>query len=255
VTRRPVALVTGAANGIGAAVADRLAADGYDLALLDRDPAALMERSSTLPVGVTVLPATLDVRDADQVEHAVAAAADQLGGIDAVVTCAGINAYFDPIALTEEDWDAVFGIDLKATWLTCRATLPLLLESERAAIVTVSSIHAKLTAAGTFPYAAAKAGVEGLTRSLALDYGPRGVRVNTVAPGWTRTRLVDDWLARQDDPDAAMAAVNAAHPLGRIAEPAEVAAVVAFLLSDQARAVTGATFAVDCGLSVRSSIA
>jgi NAD(P)-dependent dehydrogenase (short-subunit alcohol dehydrogenase family) len=255
VTRRPVALVTGAANGIGAAVADRLAADGYDLALLDRESAALAKQSHRLSADVTALPATVDVRDASQIEHAVTAAADQFGGIDAVVTCAGINAYYDPITLTEEDWNTVFGIDLKATWLTCRATLPFLLESDRAAIVTISSIHAKLTAAGTFPYAAAKAGVEGLTRSLALEYGPRGVRVNAVAPGWTRTRLVDDWLARQKDPDAAMAAVNTAHPLGRIAEPAEVAAVVAFLLSDQARAVTGASFAVDCGLSIRSSIA
>jgi NAD(P)-dependent dehydrogenase (short-subunit alcohol dehydrogenase family) len=254
VTRRPVALVTGAANGIGAAVADRLAADGYDLVLLDRDSAALPKDSDRLSADVSALSVTVDVRDASQVGQAVAAAVDQFGGIDAVVTCAGINAYYDPIALTEEDWDTVFGIDLKATWLTCRATLPFLLESDRAAIVTVSSIHAKLTAAGTFPYAAAKAGVEGLTRSLALDYGPRGVRVNAVAPGWTRTRLVDDWLARQEDPDAAMAAVNTAHPLGRIAEPAEVAAVVAFLLSDQARAVTGASFAVDCGLSIRSSI-
>jgi NAD(P)-dependent dehydrogenase (short-subunit alcohol dehydrogenase family) len=254
VTRRPVALVTGAANGIGAAVADRLAADSYDLALLDRDSAALTTESQRLSADVSALSVTVDVRDAGQVGQAVAAAVDQFGGIDAVVTCAGINAYYDPIALTEEDWDTVFGIDLKATWLTCRAALPYLLESDRAAIVTVSSIHAKLTAAGTFPYAAAKAGVEGLTRSLALDYGPRGVRVNAIAPGWTRTRLVDDWLAMQEDPDAAMAAVNAAHPLGRIAEPTEVAAVVAFLLSDQARAVTGASFAVDCGLSIRSSI-
>jgi len=253
VTRRPVALVTGAANGIGAAVADRLAADGYDLALVDRDSAALTKQSHRLDV--SALSVTVDVRDAGQIGQAVAAAVDQFGAIDAVVTCAGINAYYDPIALTEQDWDTVFGIDLKATWLTCRAALPYLLESNRAAIVTVSSIHAKLTAAGTFPYAAAKAGVEGLTRSLALDYGPRGVRVNAIAPGWTRTRLVDDWLARQDDPDAAMATVNTAHPLGRIVEPAEVAAVVAFLLSDQARAVTGASFAVDCGLSIRSSIA
>ena len=182
------------------------------------------------------------------------AAAERFGGLDAVVTCAGINAYFDAVELTEADWDAVFAVDLKATWLTCRAALPLLLASDRAAIVTISSIHARLTDAGTFPYAAAKAGVEGLTRSLALDYGPKGVRVNAVAPGWTRTRLVDDWLARHDDPDAALAAVNAAHPLRRIAEPAEVAAVVAFLLSDQARAVTGATYAVDCGLSVRTAI-
>ena len=102
------------------------------------------------------------------------AAAERFGGLDAVVTCAGINAYFDAVELTEADWDAVFAVDLKATWLTCRAALPLLLASDRAAIVTISSIHARLTDAGTFPYAAAKAGVEGLTRSLALDYGPKG---------------------------------------------------------------------------------
>ena len=251
---RPVALITGAANGIGAAVTHQLAADGHDLVLLDRDTDALTALVDALPQEIAAFPAAVDVRVAAQIDDAVTAAAGRFRGLDAVVTCAGINAYFDAVALSEDDWDTVFSIDLKATWLTCRAALPLLLESTRAAIVTVSSIHAKLTDAGTFPYAAAKAGVEGLTRSLALDYGPRGVRVNAVAPGWTRTRLVDEWLAKQDDPDAAIAAVDAAHPLGRIAEPAEVASVIAFLLSDQARAVTGATFAVDCGLSVRTPI-
>lgn len=253
-TTPPIALITGAAHGIGAAVADRLAADGYRLLLLDKDAAALAAYVDTLPAGVDALPSTVDVRDLAQIEQAVAAAADRFGGLDAVVTCAGINAYFDAVALTEADRDTVFGIDLKATWMTCRAALPFLLNSDQAAIVTISSIHAKLTDAGTFPYAAAKAGVEGLTRSLALGYGRRGIRVNAVAPGWTRTRLVDHWLDRHDNPDAAMATVNAAHPLGRIAEPTEVAAVIAILPSDQASAVTGATYAVDCGLSVRSSI-
>ena len=252
--RRPVALVTGAANGIGAATAVRLAADGYDLLLLDRDTDALAAVTKSLPSATTVVPATVDVRDAAQLEDAVSSAPGSLGGLDAVVTCAGVNAYFDAVTMTEEDWDNVFAIDLKATWLTCRAALPLLMASARAAIVTVSSIHARVTAAGTFPYAAAKAAVEGLTRTLALDYGPSGIRVNAVAPGWTRTRLVEEWLARQDDPVAAMATINALHPLHRIAEPEEVAAVVAFLLSGQASAVTGATFAVDCGLSIRSAV-
>lgn len=252
-SRRPAALVTGAARGIGAAVAVRLADDGYDLLLLDHDGEALEETASALPSTSTVVPETVDVRVANDVQAAVAVAADKLGGLDAVVTCAGINAYFDAATLTEADWDNVLDIDLKSTWLTFRAALPLLRHSGRAAVVAVSSIHAKLTAAGNFPYAAAKAGLEGLTRSLALDYGPVGIRVNAVAPGWTRTRLVDDWLAMQDDPDGAMTAINNAHPLRRIAEPADVAAVVAFLVSDQARAVTGATFAVDCGLSARSA--
>lgn len=252
--QQPVALITGAARGIGAAVAKRLAAE-YRLVLLDRDIDALDTFVPTLPAQAQTLTWAVDVRDAAQLDQAVVAGARRFGGLNAVVTCAGINAYFDAISLSETDWDSVFSIDLKSTWLTCRATLPHLLNSRRAAIVTISSIHAKLTDAGTFPYAAAKAAVEGLTRSLALDYGPHGVRVNAVAPGWTRTRLVEEWLARQDRPDDAMAAVNAAHPLGRIAEPSEIANVVAFLASEQASAVTGATFAVDCGLSIRSAIA
>lgn len=252
--RRPVVMITGAAQGIGAAVAERMAADRYDLLLLDRDGPALERFANTLPDGAGALAATVDVRDAVQLEDAVGLAVERFGGLDAVVTCAGINAYFDAVALSEDEWDTVFGIDLKASWLACRAAIPHLLNSAQAAIVTISSIHAKLTDAGSFPYAAAKAGVEGLTRSLALDYGNRGIRVNAVAPGWTRTRLVDEWLVRQPDPVAAMAQVNSVHPLGRIAEAADVANAVAFLLSDNARAITGATIAVDCGLSIRSAI-
>jgi NAD(P)-dependent dehydrogenase (short-subunit alcohol dehydrogenase family) len=102
-----------------------------------------------------------------------------------------------------------------------------------------------------FPYAAAKAGLEGLTRSLALDYGPANIRVNAVAPGFTRTHLVEEWLAQQPDPAATERIVLAQHPLGRMAEPTEVAAVVAFLASDLASAMTGAVVAVDCGHSIR----
>ena len=130
-------------------------------------------------------------------------------------------------------------------------TLPHLLDRPGAAVVNISSIHARLTVPGMFPYAAAKAGLEGLTRSLALDYGPRGLRVNAVAPGFTRTRLVEEWLEQQPDAGAARREILERHPLGRFAEPADVAEVVAFLLSDASRAVTGATVAVDCGLGVR----
>ena len=117
--------------------------------------------------------------------------------------------------------------------------------------LNISSIHARLTVPNMSPYAAAKAGLEGLTRSLALEYGTRGVRVNAVAPGFTRTRLVEEWLERQPDPQAARREILDRHPLGRFAEPTDVAEVVAFLLEDGSRAITGATIAVDCGLGVR----
>ena len=238
-------LVTGAARGIGAAIAEAVVEAGGAVALLDIDPAGA-DTAARLSGHFF----QCDVRELEQVERAVADARSALGDLDGLVNNAGINAYFDAVAMTEEQWDSVFAVDLKAAWMLAKATLPGLIE-RRGAIVNISSIQARLTLRGFFPYAAAKAGLEGLTRSLALDYAPAGVRVNAVAPGYTRTHLVDEWLGLQDDPAATLASVLANIPLGRMAEPREIGKVVAFLLSDQASAVTGATLAVDCGTGAR----
>jgi NAD(P)-dependent dehydrogenase (short-subunit alcohol dehydrogenase family) len=238
-------LVTGAARGIGAAIAEAVVDEGGSVALLDIDPAGA---DTAGRLSAHFFPC--DVRELEQVERAVADARNALGGIDGLVNNAGINAYFDAVAMTEEQWDSVFAVDLKAAWLLAKATLPGLIE-RRGAIVNISSIQARLTLRGFFPYAAAKAGLEGLTRSLALDYAPAGVRVNAVAPGYTRTHLVDEWLDLQDDPAGTLESVLANIPLGRMAEPREIGNVVAFLLSDGASAITGATFAVDCGTGAR----
>ena len=119
------------------------------------------------------------------------------------------------------------------------------------AIVTIASIHAFVTSTGKFPYAAAKSGVVGITRSLALDNAEYQIRANAVCPGYTRTRMVMDGIRAADDPAAAERDMLAIHPLGRIAEPAEIANVVAFLASDEASFVTGASILVDGGLSTR----
>lgn len=250
--RAPVALVTGGANGIGLAVVHRLAADGMCVAIVDIDRASGEDVERALSAeGHRVRFFRADIRVAADVAAAVGGAADEFGGLDAVVNNAGVNTYFDPAIMTESDWDDAFAVDLKAAWLVCRAAFPWLDASDRAAVVNISSIHARLTTTGMFPYAAAKSAMEGLTRGLALDWAKRGIRVNAVAPGWTRTHLVEEWLGMQPDPSAALADVLDAHPLGYIAEPEDVAAVVAFLLDPRARAVTGAVYAVDCGLSVR----
>src|SRR6185295_11831888 len=111
-------------------------------------------------------------------------------------------------------------------------------ERRSGSIVNIASIHASSTMAGMFPYAAAKSGLVGLSRSLALDYAPKGIRVNVVSPGWTRTHLVDEWFARQTDPAAAETGILRAHPMKRIVMPEEVANVVAFVASDEASAMT-----------------
>jgi NAD(P)-dependent dehydrogenase (short-subunit alcohol dehydrogenase family) len=242
-------VVTGAAQGIGAAVAEAVVEEGGAVALLDVDPAGA-ETAARLGDRGTAQFFLCDVRSLEQVERAVGEAAHALGGIDGVVNNAGVNAYFDAVAMTEDDWDSVFAIDLKGAWLLAKAALPGLIE-RRGAIVNISSIQARLTLRGFFPYAAAKAGLEGLTRSLALDYAPVGVRVNAVAPGYTDTRLVREWLDRQEDPEAALASVLEKIPLARLTGPREVGDAVVFLLGDRASAITGATLAVDCGIGIR----
>jgi NAD(P)-dependent dehydrogenase (short-subunit alcohol dehydrogenase family) len=249
-----VALVTGAAQGIGAAIAARVASDGYSVAMLDIDEERGRQLAEELVNrGYSAHFVCADVSERSEVFPAVASVVETYGRLDVLVNNAGRNSYFDAVTMTDDDWDSTFDVDLKASWLTSQATLPHLIESGHGAIVNITSIHGKMTTPGMFPYAAAKSALEGLTRSLAVDYGPRGVRVNAVAPGWTRTALVDEWIQRRDDPGI-LERINAAHPLGFIAEPEDIAAVVAFLASDEARAVTGAVWAVDCGLSIQFNI-
>lgn len=242
-------LVTGAARGIGAAIAEAVVDAGGAVALVDIDPAGADTAARLADRGSAHF-FPCDVRSLEEVERTVADAERAIGGLDGLVNNAGVNAYFDAVTMTEADWDSVFAVDLKAAWMLAKATLPGLIE-RRGAIVNISSIQAHLTIKGFFPYAAAKAGLEGLTRSLALEYAPVGLRVNAVAPGYTETRLVREWLDLQPDPDAVLAQVLATIPMGRIADPREVGNAVVFLLSDQASAITGATLAVDCGLGVR----
>ena len=242
-------LVTGAARGIGAAVAEAVVEEGGAVALLDIDPVGADIAARLADRGAAhFLPC--DVRSFAEVERAVADAERALGSLDGLVNNAGVNAYFDAVAMTEADWDSVFAVDLKAAWMLAKASLPGLIE-RRGAIVSISSIQARLTLRGFFPYAAAKAGLEGLTRSLALEYAPAGVRVNAVAPGYTETRLLHEWLHLQDDPAAALESLVASIPLGRVADPREIGNAVVFLLSDRASAITGATLAVDCGIGAR----
>jgi NAD(P)-dependent dehydrogenase (short-subunit alcohol dehydrogenase family) len=206
--------------------------------------AAFADRS-----GALFVPA--DVASEPDVERLVETCAERLGPPSVLVNNAGRNANFDAARMTEAEWDAFFGVDLKSAWLCAKHVLPHMLAGGGGAIVNVSSIHAAVTLEGFFPYAAAKAGLTGLTRSLALDYGAAGIRVNCVCPGFTDTRLVRESMNRAADPAAAERAMVAGVALGRIASPAEIAATISFLASPDASYVTGATLHVDGGLTAR----
>lgn len=247
-----VAVVTGGAQGIGRACAEELAREGARVAMLDRNAeAGEAARRALQEQELDVLFLHADVTREEDVAAAFARVAERWGPAEILVNNAGGNTYHDPVRMSSADWDAAMALNLKSAWLCARAALPGMVERGAGVIVNVSSLHARMTARGMFPYAAAKAGLTGLTRSLALEYGPAGVRVNAVLPGWTRTPPVEAWLGRGGDPAREERRLAAVHPLGRIAEAREVARVVVFLASDDASAVTGAEIVADCGLSAK----
>jgi NAD(P)-dependent dehydrogenase (short-subunit alcohol dehydrogenase family) len=237
-----VAVVTGGCRGIGAAAAAELRDHGATVAILDVQP----EPSSS---GMLVI--ETDISDEQSVQSSFVEVRRTLGGIRFLVNNAGVNSYAAADELTVTEWDNFFAVDLRGAWLCTRAVLPDMIAAGGGAIVNVTSIHAGLTVPGMFPYAAAKAGLEGMTRSLALDFGGRGVRTNAVAPGWVRTDLVERQLLRSPDPSKLRLEIEGQQALGRMAEPAEIAKAIRFLLSDDASYINGAVLAVDGGLSAR----
>ena len=244
-----VAFVTGGARGIGRATVERLASEGARVAFCDVD-ADVGEQTAT-EIGDTVRFYAGDVADEQQVADAVARTRAELGDVTVLVNNAGVNANFDLATMTTDEWDRFMAVDLRAAWLTAKYVVPQMQSAGHGAIVNVSSMHGFVTLKGFFPYAAAKAGLLGLTRSMALDYGEHGIRVNVVCPGFIRTRLVQDSIDLNPDPAAAEAAMVRGVALQRMASPDEVAAAIAFFASDDASYITGASLMVDGGLTAR----
>jgi len=246
-----VAFVTGGARGIGRAIVEKFVTEGALVTFVDVDDAEGRRTAGELSAaGAAATFEPTDVTVENDVRRSIYRVVQRYGTLDVLVNNAGVNAYFDATSMSESEWDDVFAVDLKGAWLCAKYALAPMKTAGCGSIVNIASIHASLTIAGMFPYAAAKSGLVGLTRSLALEYGPFGIRVNAVSPGYTRTRLLGEWLARQPDPIETERATLANHPLRRIATPADIANVVAFVASDEASAITGANLAVDCGLGV-----
>ena len=242
-------LVTGGSRGIGAAIVEKALIEGARVSFIDIEEQAGLALCAALAAPDRCFFGVGNVCNADDIAHVCRAAAAQFGPIIGLVNNAGKNAYSDPVTMTETEWDDVFSVDLKAAWLVARAVLPGMIAAQQGSIVNIASIHADMTYPSMFPYAAAKAGLVGLTKSLALEVGPHQIRVNALSPGYTETQLVQDFFARNDP--SLRGKVLDAHPLGRMARPSEIANCVVFLLSDEASFVTGANWRVDGGLGAR----
>ncbi len=240
------ALVTGAGRGIGRAIALDLAAQGANVACLGRDAARLDAVATEVrALGVEAVAVPADLADRGELAAAVDRAAAARGGLDIVVNTAAV-AYLGGAADAETGWDETIATNLTAPFRLVQRALPALERSGRAAVVNVGSINGVVTMRRLPAYSAAKGGLHHLTKQLALDLAPRGIRVNCVAPGFIRT----DMFETSHGP-ARQARIARLHALGRVGTPEEVAAAVSFLACDRASFITGACLMVDGGLTVQ----
>lgn len=253
-TDRRWAVVTGASRGIGAAIARRLAADGYAIvavatSAVSCDPIAAELRGR----GATVEVRPCDLADRDDVDRLTSGLLRDRPSIAALVNCAGIVRVGPVSAFRGPDWDEVLEVNLRAAFELTRALEPALARAAEAdgdaSVVNVSSVMGLLATPGIISYVASKGAIDHLTRGLAVELGSQGIRVNAINPGFIRTDMFET-----SHPPARQAALAAAHALGRVGTPEEVAAVVGFLCSRDAAFVSGAVLPVDGGLTANLAI-
>ena len=244
-----VAVITGAARGIGFGIASRLAEEGASIAIVDLDQTAAADAASKLSLkdGAKAIGIGADVSDAASVDAAIERVVTELGGIHVLVNNAGITRDNLLFKMTEDDWDLVVGVHLKGPFLMTKAAQKHFVAQKYGKILNLSSVSA-LGNRGQANYSAAKMGVQGFTRTLGIELGPFGINANAIAPGFIATEMTDATAARLKMDVEEFRKLNAeANPVKRVGFPEDIAAAAAFLCSDEASYITGQTLYVDGG--------
>ena len=242
-----MAVVTGGASGIGLAVSERLVADGMAVAVFDRDGEAARDAAGNIAaVGGSALGLTVDVTDREQIDAGMVLVREQFGPVTVLVNNAGIHAVDPFLKITPEKWERLLTVNLTGTFNCCQAVVPGMIDEGWGRIVNISSSSAHSGQQYMTHYVAAKAGVIGFTKSLALELGPKGITVNTIPPGFIDTPM----LRRQESKGLLGEGVEhheALKPVRRIGRPEDVAAMCSFLVRDEASYITGQVLGVNGG--------
>lgn len=235
--------VTGASRGIGLTIAQAFAQAGANVAICATNEAALAQAAETLkPFGGKVLTQVVNVADESACENFIAAAVKEFGSLDVLVNNAGITKDNLTVRMSQDDWDAVLSVNLKGTFLMSKAALKVMFKKRSGNIVNISSVVGEMGNAGQANYVASKAGMIGLTKTFAKEFGSRGVRVNAVAPGFVQTAMTEALPAEVKEKALASIALK------RFATPQDIAKAVLFLASEDASYITGHVLAVNGGL-------
>lgn len=244
-----VVVVTGAATGIGRASAEALAREGANVVLGDIQETVASVAASIGPRASFLV---ADVRSSDQVEALVGSAVERHGRLDGIVNNAALAIPGSADEISEGDWQTVLDVNLSGVWRGLRFAIPAMLASGGGSVVNLSSVQSVVGFVGWAGYAASKGGINALTQQAAVEYAPRGIRVNAIIPGTILTEMNERIMQESDDPSAQMAAWVAMHPIGRVGRPDEVANAVVYLISDESSFVTGTLLRVDGGMVVKA---
>jgi NAD(P)-dependent dehydrogenase (short-subunit alcohol dehydrogenase family) len=246
-----VALVVGGARGIGGAASRAFAESGHAVVVADLDDMEATALASRLdPAGQRTLAVAVDVTSRDSVDGMVSAVMARFGRLDALVDCAGIIDPRPSADVADDAWQRLLAVHVDGTFRCARAAYPALVASGGGTIVSIASVAAHVGIPGRLSYAAAKGAIEAMTRTLAVEWAPAGIRVNAVAPGYTSTELVQGAIdSGRLDPGAVIART----PLGRFAEPSEIASVILFLSTPASSFITGQSIVADGGLVISAT--
>lgn len=245
-------MITGAAQGIGLAIARACIKEGASLFLIDLDAGLLETEAKALQAGgATIGYAIASITDTSAISVAVERATTEIGPINALINNAGVNVFHEPLDTSDAEWQRCFDINLKGAWNCSKAVLPGMIGQGGGVILNIASTHAFTIIPHTFPYPVAKHALLGMTKSLGIEYAPKGVRVNALAPGYVLTQKATEYWNSFPDPVAAEAATMKLHPGGRIATADEIALAALFMISDECPFINATCLTIDGGLSVQ----